>query len=154
MKREDSEDVFRIIERAGMFTPEEILVAHELAETYLDMPHQEDYFFVVAENADGRIVGYLSYGPAALAEGAYDLYWVVVEPESQGRGHGKELVAWLEEKVREEGGRMILIETSSQSKYQTTRQFYLHMGYKEVSRIPHFYRPGDDRITYAKYFPS
>jgi hypothetical protein len=46
---------------------------------------------------------------------------------------------------------MILIETSSQPKYEKTRRFYTGLDYKEVSRIPDFYRKGDDRITYVKY---
>jgi hypothetical protein len=46
---------------------------------------------------------------------------------------------------------VILIETSSQPKYEKTRLFYTRLDYKEVARIPDFYRKGDDRITYVKY---
>jgi hypothetical protein len=44
-----------------------------------------------------------------------------------------------------------MVETSSQPKYERTRSFYLRLGYREVSRIPDFYKPGDDRISYVKY---
>jgi ribosomal protein S18 acetylase RimI-like enzyme len=151
MMREDRRTVLDIIQTTEMFTPDEITVAAELIDVYLDQPQQRDYRLVVAENEARRVVGYLSYGPTPLTEGTYDLYWMAVASGEQGRGHGRELVNWLEEEVRAAGGRMILIETSSQPKYEKTRRFYTGLNYQEVSRIPDFYRRGDDRITYVKY---
>jgi hypothetical protein len=49
------------------------------------------------------------------------------------------------------GGRLILAETSSQMKYESTRQFYLRQGYRELSRIKDYYRLGDDLIVFGKY---
>lgn len=152
MTDEDSERVLDIIRSTGMFTPDEILVANELVDIYLDRPGQRDYVVVVVEDEDGRVTGYLTYGPTPLTDGTYDLYWMAVAPEAQGRGLGRELVAWLEKQVAEAGGRLILIETSSQPKYEKTRKFYLGLGYTEASRIPDFYKAGDSRITYVKYF--
>ncbi len=151
MTREDRWTVLEIIQTAEMFTPDEIAVAAELIDIYLDQPQQRDYCLVVAEAEAGRIVGYMSYGPTPLTEGTYDLYWMAVASGEQGRGYGRELVNWLEEEVGAAGGRMILIETSSQPKYEKTRRFYTGLNYHEVSRIPDFYRRGDDRITYVKY---
>ncbi len=151
MTQEDSEAVLSFVEKTGMFTPAELSVASELIDTYLSDPQQRDYDLVVVENAEGQVVGYMAYGPTPLTEGVYDLYWMAVAPGQQGRGYGKELVEWLEKKVTDAGGRLILIETSSQPKYEGTRRFYLGLDYREVSRIRDFYRPGDDRISYAKY---
>ena len=151
MRREDRQTVLDIIQATKMFTPDEVVVARELIDTYLDQPQQRDYWLVVAEDKGGRVVGYLSYGPTPLTEGTYDLYWMAVASGQQGRGYGRELVDWLEKAVRKAAGRMILIETSSQPKYEKTRRFYSGLDYKEVSRIPDFYRKGDDRITYVKY---
>jgi ribosomal protein S18 acetylase RimI-like enzyme len=152
MTREDRQTVLDIIHSTEMFTPDEVTVAGELIDIYLEQPQQRDYSLVVAENEDGRVVGYMSYGPTPLTEGTYDLYWMAVASGEQGRGYGRELVKWLEKTVREAaGGRLILIETSSQPKYEKTRRFYTGLNYKEVSRIPDFYRKGDDRITYVKY---
>jgi ribosomal protein S18 acetylase RimI-like enzyme len=151
MTREDRRTVLDLIQTTEMFTPDEVAVAHELIDIYLDQPQQQDYRLVVAEDAGGRVVGYMSYGPTPLTEGTYDLYWMAVASGEQGRGHGRELVHWLERTVRKAAGRMILIETSSQPRYEKTRRFYIGLDYKEVSRIPSFYRTGDDRITYVKY---
>jgi ribosomal protein S18 acetylase RimI-like enzyme len=151
MKPEDRTTVLDIIRATKMFTPPEMAVARELIDIFLDQPEQGDYFMAVAEGRSGRVVGYLAYGPTSLTEGTYDLYWMAVAPDQQGSGFGTELVNWLEKKVAEEGGRMIVIETSSQPKYEPTRRFYAGLGYQEISRIPDFYKPGDDRITYIKH---
>jgi ribosomal protein S18 acetylase RimI-like enzyme len=151
MKPEDREVVLDIIRATKMFTPAEISVARELVDIYLDQPEQRDYLLAVVESGAGAVVGYMAYGQTPLTDGTYDLYWMAVAPEQQGLGLGKELVHWLEKRVVEEGGRMVLIETSSQPKYAPTRRFYTGLGYKEISRIPDFYRRGDDRITYIKH---
>src|SRR4030042_1038057 len=77
----------------------------------------------------GRVVGYMSYGPTPLTEGAYDLYWMAVASGEQGRGFGRKLVSWLEKTVRGASGRMILIATSSQTKDEKTRRFYTGLAY-------------------------
>jgi ribosomal protein S18 acetylase RimI-like enzyme len=152
LTRADRPRVLDIIGATGMFTPDETAVALELVDIYLDQPKQRDYRLVVVEDAAGRVAGYLSYGPTPLTEGTYDLYWMAVASDAQGRGFGRELVGWLEKQVGGSGGRLILIETSSQPKYEQTRKFYLGLGYEEASRIPEFYKAGDSRITYVKYF--
>lgn len=152
MKREDRERVLEIVQATEMFTPDEIFFAREQVDIFLDQPHQRDYFLVVVEDEAGHVVGYLSYGQTPLTDAGYDLYWMAVSPDAQGRGYGRELTTWLEGRVREAGGRWIMIETSSQPKYEKTRRFYVLQGYREVARIPDFYRPGDDRVTYMKYF--
>jgi GNAT superfamily N-acetyltransferase len=153
MRPQDKAPVLDIIQATGMFMPGEVVVAEELIDIYLDVPEQNDYRIVVVEG-EGRegVGGYLTWGPTPMAEDAYDLYWMAVAPAEQGKGRGKELVRWFEAEVRKLEGRMIIIETSSQPKYHPTRQFYIGLGYKEVARIPDFYKPGDDRVIYAKYF--
>ncbi len=153
MTAADREAVLRIVKETGFFTAAEEDVARELIDIYLGQPEQRDYFSVVLEAEDRTPAGFLTYGPTPLTDGTYDLYWMAVAPSAQGRGHGKKLVRWLEDRVKELRGRMILIETSSTSKYFTTRQFYLGLGYKEIARIPDFYRAGDDRVIYAKRHP-
>ena len=152
MEARDKAPVLGLVRATGFFTDAEVGVAEELVDIYLDRPGQKDYDVVVVENEAKAVAGYMTWGPTPLAEGAFDLYWMAVAPSEQGRGRGKELVRWLEAEVGKRDGRVIIIETSSQPKYHGTRQFYIDLGYKEVARIPDFYRAGDDRVIYAKYF--
>lgn len=152
MEARDKDDVLGLVRATGFFTEAEIGVAEELVDIYLGRPEQKDYAVVVVENEGAEVAGYMTWGPTPLAEDAYDLYWMAVAPAEQGKGRGKALVRWLEAEVARRNGRVIVIETSSQPKYSGTRQFYIDLGYKEVARVPDFYRAGDDRIIYAKYF--
>lgn len=158
MQARDKDAVLGLIRATEFFTAAEVDVAEELIDVYLTRPEQKDYDVVVVEgegvggDGEGAPAGYMTWGPTPLAEDAYDLYWMAVAPAEQGKGRGKELVRWLEAEVARRDGRVIIIETSSQPKYHGTRQFYIDLGYKEVARIPDFYRAGDDRVIYAKYF--
>ena len=150
MRPADKPAVMDLIRATDMFMPQEIDVAEELIDVFLDKPDQKDYDVVVVEEPEGVVAGYMTWGPTPMAVGAYDLYWMAVSPKAQGRGLGKRLVRWLEETVKSLGGRLIIIETAGQPKYHPTRGFYLGLGYKEVARIPDYYKPGDDRIVYTK----
>lgn len=150
MQAPDKAGVLDIIRATGMFTPGEVEVAEELIDVYLDRPDQKDYLIEVVENERKETAGYMTWGPTPLTEGTYDIYWMAVSPAEQGKGRGTALVRWLEDELRRRGGRMVLIETSSQPRYDATRKFYINMDYREVARVPDFYKPGDDRVIYAK----
>ena len=150
MRPADKPAVMDLIRATDMFMPQEIDVAEELIDVFFDKPDQKDYDVVVVEEPEGVVAGYMTWGPTPMAVGAYDLYWMAVSPKAQGRGLGKRLVRWLEETVKSLGGRLLIIETAGQPKYHPTRGFYLGLGYKEVARIPDYYKPGDDRIVYTK----
>ena len=152
MEARDKGPVLGLIRATGFFTDAEVGVAEELLDVYLGKPDQKDYHVAVIENGEKAVAGYMTWGPTPLAEDAYDVYWMAVAPPEQGKGRGKALICWLEEEVRRRDGRVILIETSSQPRYHGTRQFYIDLKYKEVARVPDFYRAGDDRVIYAKYF--
>ena len=152
MVRSDKSLVMELIEATGFFRADEILVAEELIDVYLNHPDQKDYEVVVVETEDHEVAGYMTWGLTALTIGTYDLYWMAVSPLHQGRGYGRLLVEWLEAKVVELKGRLLIIETSSTPKYEPTRRFYLGLKYREIARIPDYYQDGDDRVIYIKRF--
>jgi ribosomal protein S18 acetylase RimI-like enzyme len=75
---------------------------------------------------------------------------IAVTPERQRSGIGGKLLQFTEESVRASNGRILFINTSSLSQYDTTRKFYSKYGYEEVARIPDFYKDGDSKVTFAK----
>ena len=149
LEPQDFDPLSSILRRTGAFTEPEVECALELLDTVLNRPEQRDYLVTVAVE-DKTVAGYILYGPIPLTEGSYDIYWIAVDPDLQGRHIGRQLLHCSEADILARGGGLICIETSSQSGYSGTRQFYLNNGYQEESRIRDFYRPGDDRITYVK----
>ncbi|HNW59795.1 MAG TPA: GNAT family N-acetyltransferase [bacterium] len=148
----DKDQVMLLIRATAMFTDAEVSVAEELIDLFLSRPEQKDYRVHVLEDEEGTVTAYTTWGPTPLTEGTYDLYWIAVSPGAQGKGYGKRLMRWVEDKIKEEKGRVLIIETSSQPKYESTRQFYLKQHYQEVARIAGYYQMNDDRVIYAKYF--
>lgn len=146
----DREKLYSILVETQVFTREEIKVATELIDIVLRDPNQEDYKIDCMANNNDQAIGYVCYGPVPMTQGTFDLYWIVVDPRSQGQGIGSKLLHFLEGVVRERKGRMILIDTSSIPQYETTHKFYTRHGFQEVARVPDYYHAGNDRITFCK----
>ncbi|MGD9899653.1 MAG: GNAT family N-acetyltransferase [Calditrichaceae bacterium] len=152
IESKDREPVYEILQQTDMFSPAEIDVAMELIDTVLFNKDQKDYLIYVAASKDNEVIGYVCYGPTPATEGTFDLYWIAVSPAFQGKGAGKDLLTFIESEVKNKKGRLVIIETSSQSKYLPTREFYLRNNYKIAAQIKDFYRTGDDRVIFVNYF--
>ena len=129
-------------------------LALELIDTYLQYPDQKDYFFILACDEQDKPVGYACYGPTPLTDRTFDLYWIAVTPEYAGHGLGTRILTEVEARIAEANGRMLVIETSSSPIYHLSRQFYIKNGYSLAETLKDFYMDGEDRVTYAKKFPS
>lgn len=152
LRHSDLPELHRILIDTAAFTPAEVECAMELLEIVLKEPTQKDYIVAIAED-QGKVAGYVLWGPVPLTEGNYDIYWIATDPAVQGKGLGRKLLFHAEACALDRGARLVCLETSSQGSYERTRRFYDQAGYLEESRIRDFYRIGDDRITYVKRFP-
>lgn len=152
----DRDRIEQILKATKRFTRQEIRWAMDLVDQALRERQKGEYRVWVVEDPEGgrnrRVEGYACHGPTPKAEGVFDLYWIAVDPRRQGEGLGRTLLQFVENEVRRENGRMLLIETSSKSSYAPTRRFYEKNGYREISRIKDFYRIEDDKIVFCKTF--
>ena len=149
----DRSGVFRILENAGNFTPEEVGTALELIDEWLELGEHSGYLTYVLESLgedSAEVMGYVCFGPTPLTESTFDLYWIAVDKLKHRGGVGKKLLKFTEEETVRRGGRMLLIETSSQETYGGTIQFYERTGYELVGKIKEYYKPGDDKLIFVK----
>ncbi len=148
----DRSRIEEIVVSSEKFNDVEIETALELVDEALKGGEASGYIFAVLEHGKENPVlyGYACYGPTPLTQGVYDLYWIVVDPAVQGTGFGWHLLRHVERDVIKRGGRMLLIETSSQEIYTATIHFYERNGYQLAARIRNFYRIGDDKLVYSK----
>jgi len=148
----DRSRIEEMVVSSGRFTDEEVATALELVDEALEEGEASGYIFVIleGEKENSVAIGYACYGPTPLTQGVYDLYWIVIDPAAQGKGLGRLLMEHVERDVVKRGGRMLLIETSSQEAYGATIRFYERSGYELVARIKDFYRIGDDKLVFSK----
>lgn len=148
---QDLPAIVDIVRSTGVFRDVEIDVARELLEIAVDDPDQKDYVIYSAVDETEKVVGYYCVGPTPLTASTFDLYWIAVSPLQQGKGIGHALLHHCENFVRQSGGTLIMVETSSLPKYDSTRLFYSRHHYLEAARIRDYYAPGDDLVLYTKY---
>ena len=146
----DRATLLSMLIRTRAFTSSEIDVAMELIDIVLKDPIQKDYQIDCIVDDQDLAMGYICHGPTPMAQGTFDLYWIAVDPDFQEQGVGSKLLGFLEEGVKARGGRMILADTSTVPHHEKTKKFYAKNRFQEVAKIPDYYHPGNDRITFCR----
>jgi len=151
-EKEDIAPLADIVRETKVFHKEEVDVAIELMEIAANDKDQKDYLLYSYVDDEGCLQGYYCVGPTPMTLSTYDLYWIAVHPRVHRKKIGRELLEHCEQQVQNMGGSLLVVETSSQPKYEPTRKFYLRYQYKESARIKDYYAPGDDLVIYTKHF--
>jgi len=148
VKHEDIENVKRITESTGFFYDHEVEVAISLVIDTLKNP--EEYNFVLIEDDNGKTIAFSNFGEIPCTKKRFDIYWIVVDNDQRGKGLGKILIAETEKRIKELGGEIAYLETSSTEKYHPTRKFYEGLNYDKEVVMKDFYADGDDKVIYSK----
>ena len=99
---------------------------------------------------DQTPVGLCYAEPEELTDRAWNVLALGVEPNLQGHGIGKELMAAIEARLVENMQRLLIVDTSSTDAFESARSFYRSIGYSEEARIRDYWAEGDDKITFRK----
>ena len=149
----DKPAIMQVLRNTPEFTAEEVDLAEEVIDDYLEDSAASGFFILVADLEPG-IGGYVVYGTVPITDNVWELYWFAVDGNIRGLGIGRKLWEAAENKMWEAGARLLVLETSSKSEYNRTNLFYERAGYKVVGLIKDFYMIGDDQITYEKRRPQ
>ncbi|WP_316015546.1 GNAT family N-acetyltransferase [Roseobacter sp. HKCCA0434] len=99
---------------------------------------------------DGAAVGLVFCVPEPLTEGTWNMRALAIRPDMQGRGLGRALVTAAEGRLRADGARLMIVDTSGTEGFAATRAFYARVGYEAEARLRDFWAPGDDKVTFRK----
>ena len=149
--QEDGPQIHAVNANTNVFSQEEVECVDELWKEYQVQGAERSGYYFIVEKEDGQVLGYACYGPRALTDRTYDLYWIAVGPNVRRGGVGRGLLAATEAAVRKLGGRLLIVETSGLPKYEPTRAFYLATGYILEATLKDFYRDGDDLVIFTKH---
>jgi GNAT superfamily N-acetyltransferase len=139
-----------ITRAVGVFRADEVPVALEVFDGAV--ANSPDYLALGAE-LDGRLVGWICWGPTPCTLGTFDLYWMAVDPALHGAGIGTALIVAMERRLSGVA-RLVVVETAGRPDYRPTRAFYEARGYRAAAVIPDFYAPGDDQVVYVKFLST
>jgi ribosomal protein S18 acetylase RimI-like enzyme len=134
-----------ILDSSELF-PSEYL--DDMIADYLNNPASEEIWFCKIEN--DIPVGFGFCAPEKMTKGTFNLYAIAVRRELQGHGIGSELMAHIENVLKEAHHRILIVDTSNDSAFDLTRQFYLNLDYQKAATIPEFWSEGEDKVVFWK----
>lgn len=148
----ETRDLVALASSTGLFTPDEAeaLLGGVLDDLHAGRLGEGHQVHVYADDRTGAAAGWVYLAPAFKADGVWDLWWIGVAPSAQGTGVGSKLLNFVESRVRDSGGRLLIIETSSTPPLAPARRFYASRDYQSCGTIPDFYGAGDDKVIFAK----
>lgn len=103
--------------------------------------------WIVCETG-GEVAGVAYAVPEQLTDGTWNVLMICVDPAAHGRGIGTALMRHVEDRLRGEGMRVLLVETSGTPGFERTRGFYDMLGYDREARIRDYYAAGDDKVIF------
>lgn len=143
--KDDLVHLKRVLNSIELF-PAEML--EEMISDYFDNPDTQDFWFTATENNIPVSIGYCA--PEKLTDGTFNLYAIGVRRDIQGKGIGNKMMKYLENQLRIQGRRILIVETSGTDDFELTRKFYENLNYNKEAVIRDFWREGDDKVIYWK----
>jgi ribosomal protein S18 acetylase RimI-like enzyme len=128
------------------FQPDERESLRQMLTDYLE-GNSGDCFWLTDED-ETVPVGVAYCEPERMTDQTWNLQLIAIRADRQGQGRGGKLVRYVEETLKAQGGRMLLVETLAS--FDQTRSFYMKCGFEEEARIRDFYAAGDDKVVYRK----
>jgi ribosomal protein S18 acetylase RimI-like enzyme len=145
----DIDAILALTAGTGFFKPMEIGTLEDVLTDFFDHNYELAHRCFVWEET-GRVLGFVYHAPEEMTDRTWCLWWIAVAADQQGRGLGAKLLAFAEEDIRTQGGRLLVVETSDMPRYEPTRRFYLRHGYAAAGVVPDYYADGDGRAFFAK----
>ena len=145
VKQEDIHDLKKVIDSCGLF-PSEYL--DEMIHDYLNTTESQDIWFTYTDVNSAKAIGYCV--PEKLTSGTYNLLAIGVAQDYQRMGIAKEMMHYIEQVLKAKGGRILLVETSSDDTQKPARTLYKKLAYTRMAVIKDFWNEGEDKIVFWK----
>ncbi|MEM9378959.1 MAG: GNAT family N-acetyltransferase [Planctomycetota bacterium] len=146
----DTETVLEAAEQSGLFSGEEIVSLREQLERALGGDSDRAEHWIADFDGNGTAIGAALYAEELFTDRVWNLLFIEVRRPAQGTGVGGSLLRFVEDRLRSDAQRMLLIETTVGPEFEGTQAFYRRNGYEHRGTIPDFYADGQDKIVFLK----
>jgi len=141
----DIEALIEVLNSIELFQAE---MLEDMIADYFNNPKTKDIWFTALQNNQPIAIAFCA--PEKLTEGTYNLYAIGVKNEIQGKGIGSQMMAYIEKHLKQNGNRILIVETSGSKEYQLTRKFYKNLNYTKEAVIREFWSVGEDKVIFWK----
>jgi ribosomal protein S18 acetylase RimI-like enzyme len=145
----DSAAVRRLVGDTRVFSAVEVGWAVELVDETLKRGPATGYHFLFSDSPQG-LDGYTCFGPIDGTDNRFDLYWIVVSPNAQGKGLGKRLLEASMSAARKLDATHMFIDTSTRVDYAPARALYEALGFAHMGTLVDFYADGDGKALFGR----
>jgi ribosomal protein S18 acetylase RimI-like enzyme len=144
----DKSAVLHVAESCGLFQVEELGELEGMIDAFLAGELEGHQWLALHEDDQIKAAAY--YAPETFADGVWNLYFIGVLADQQGKGRGSAILKHVEQELTNEGQRILIIETSGLDGFELTRKFYDQHGYTVEARIRDYYQEGEDKVVFWK----
>ena len=141
----DSDAIANIAGTSGLF-PADLLP--DMIAPFLNGEASDHIWLVACDGQD--ILAFAYCEPERMTIGTSNMLALATHANHRSEGIGARIVCDLEERCRQRGDRILLIETSGLPQFDRTRIFYEREGYQRIATLPEFYDAGEDKIVFMK----
>lgn len=141
----DVDDLKLVLDSCELFPSDHL---DEMISDYFNNAETEDHWFTFLIDEKPVAIGYCI--PEKLTEGTYNLLAIGVSQNAQRKGVASAMMEYIEHQLKQNNGRLLLVETSSDEAQIAARKLYQKIGYKQVAVIDDFWKEGEDKIVFLK----
>lgn len=145
---DDITQIMQLAEAVKLFTPEEFEFMQGMLEEYFESSGEDGSRWIVA--GEDQVTGAAYYAPESFGPGVWNILFLGVLPAQQGQGIGSQLLRYVEQGLKNDSARKILVETSGKLEFVNTRNFYIKNNYTLEATITDYYGKEDDKLTFTK----
>lgn len=135
----------KVVDSSGLF-PSEYL--DEMIAGYFNHSDTQDIWFAYFDDNRPVAIGYCV--PEKFTDGTYNLLAIGVSEDSQRKGIARAMMSYIEQQLKHKGGRILIVETSTDDAQTGAKKFYQQIGYTQEAVIRDFWKDGEDKIVFWK----
>jgi ribosomal protein S18 acetylase RimI-like enzyme len=145
VEKEDVKGLKILLDTINLF-PSEMLDG--MISDYLNNPHSKSVWFTYIEENEHVALGFCI--KEKLTNETYNLLAVGVSSNHQRKGIATKMISFIENYLKGQGGRLLIIETSSTEEFQKAIKLYKKLNYSKLSTIKDFWDDNDDKLVFGK----